>query len=590
MNRHHAFVVLAAIVLMAGCDSGTSTTTTGEQHLRAQPTTAKVARRDITGYLLIDGHLYTPPNRDVIVKAPYASNVDQVLVKQGDHVDKGETIVKMQLPEMQQYFQQAKSTVDAAHSAYSSALAQYGSAYKQAQLALDQARAAERSARQSASSTGDATALNDAIAARQSAEQALIQAKADRDSQVLPYKQQLDQAEAAYRDAKAGVRQANVTAPISGTVVDLNTQAGAAVDNNTVVAHIVDLSDIQVKANITPEQASYVDKDKSCIVIFNGLEDKPFNGEVTNVQTIPAGGGAVKREVTVDFSNDHGLVKPGMTVKSIGIKVGQVHDVLAVPADAVYQDANGRASVRVMNNGQWSARLVETGLTDGFFTEIKSGLSEGDEVRVTLDHRRHHVRRDGGRLPRLGGWAAAGGADILLLETQNDTRTIKAALIGIWRLFEEIGRRLPIMVSATIELNGHDARRAVGRCAGGFAAARRPAVARAELLDGAGVHDGPPAQPRRADGVPDVRLAERRPARRRGLLQRDAGAHGRGARAVHRPGLAEHHRRLLRHDVRAHARLRGDGRRQAAARRRAAAARRCSPASTSSKRTTTTGR
>jgi 5-methyltetrahydrofolate--homocysteine methyltransferase len=54
-------------------------------------------------------------------------------------------------------------------------------------------------------------------------------------------------------------------------------------------------------------------------------------------------------------------------------------------------------------------------------------------------------------------WAAglaAGGADLLLLETQNDTRTIKAALIGIERLFAETGERLPVMVSATIELTG----------------------------------------------------------------------------------------------------------------------------------------
>ena len=54
-------------------------------------------------------------------------------------------------------------------------------------------------------------------------------------------------------------------------------------------------------------------------------------------------------------------------------------------------------------------------------------------------------------------WAAglvAGGADLLELETQNDTRTIKAALIGINRLFDEIGFRVPVMVSATIELTG----------------------------------------------------------------------------------------------------------------------------------------
>ena len=55
------------------------------------------------------------------------------------------------------------------------------------------------------------------------------------------------------------------------------------------------------------------------------------------------------------------------------------------------------------------------------------------------------------------GWAkglVAGGVDLLVLETQNDTRTIKAALIGIERLWDEVGYRLPVVVSATIELTG----------------------------------------------------------------------------------------------------------------------------------------
>jgi len=48
----------------------------------------------------------------------------------------------------------------------------------------------------------------------------------------------------------------------------------------------------------------------------------------------------------------------------------------------------------------------------------------------------------------------AGGADILIVETQQDTRNVKAALIGIWRLFDEIGFRVPVMVSGTIEAMG----------------------------------------------------------------------------------------------------------------------------------------
>ncbi|HXG94910.1 MAG TPA: methionine synthase [Blastocatellia bacterium] len=48
----------------------------------------------------------------------------------------------------------------------------------------------------------------------------------------------------------------------------------------------------------------------------------------------------------------------------------------------------------------------------------------------------------------------AGGVDILLVETQQDTRNAKAALIGIWQLFDEIGFKVPVMVSGTIEAMG----------------------------------------------------------------------------------------------------------------------------------------
>lgn len=47
-----------------------------------------------------------------------------------------------------------------------------------------------------------------------------------------------------------------------------------------------------------------------------------------------------------------------------------------------------------------------------------------------------------------------GGVDILLLETAQDTRNVKAGLIGIWRLFDELGFRVPVMVSGTIEAMG----------------------------------------------------------------------------------------------------------------------------------------
>lgn len=47
-----------------------------------------------------------------------------------------------------------------------------------------------------------------------------------------------------------------------------------------------------------------------------------------------------------------------------------------------------------------------------------------------------------------------GGADILLVETCNDTRTIKSALLAIGQLMRELGVRIPVMVSGTIEPTG----------------------------------------------------------------------------------------------------------------------------------------
>src|SRR5580704_1819181 len=48
----------------------------------------------------------------------------------------------------------------------------------------------------------------------------------------------------------------------------------------------------------------------------------------------------------------------------------------------------------------------------------------------------------------------AGGADLLLIETAFDTRNIKTALVAVERLERELGVRIPVMVSGTIERFG----------------------------------------------------------------------------------------------------------------------------------------
>jgi 5-methyltetrahydrofolate--homocysteine methyltransferase len=66
---------------------------------------------------------------------------------------------------------------------------------------------------------------------------------------------------------------------------------------------------------------------------------------------------------------------------------------------------------------------------------------------VTFEELQEHFR-----VQALG--LMAGGADYLLLETCQDTRNIKAGLIGIETAFEQSGWRIPVAVSATIEATG----------------------------------------------------------------------------------------------------------------------------------------
>jgi 5-methyltetrahydrofolate--homocysteine methyltransferase len=47
-----------------------------------------------------------------------------------------------------------------------------------------------------------------------------------------------------------------------------------------------------------------------------------------------------------------------------------------------------------------------------------------------------------------------GGVDLLLVETCQDTRNVKSALLGIEQLARELGRRIPVIVSGTIEPMG----------------------------------------------------------------------------------------------------------------------------------------
>lgn len=93
--------------------------------------------------------------------------------------------------------------------------------------------------------------------------------------------------------------------------------------------------------------------------------------------------------------------------------------------------------------------VAELGLEDGTF--VACSLGPGTKL-PSLGHIEFDEMKAGYELAVSA--ACDAGADIILLETCQDPLQIKAALIGTEDAFAAKGVRLPIMVSATIEMNG----------------------------------------------------------------------------------------------------------------------------------------
>jgi len=368
---------------------------------KTRPQSAVVTRRDLIAAVPVEGDVVVPPNERADLYAPFKAPVAKVFTTVGANVDKGDVLVELQVPNAQAAYQEARLRVQEAETALANAERQYDSAITAAKRQYEAARAAERSAREPAPAgvespdgdpavnvttpAADTTALTQA---RIDAELALSAEQAAKAAGTAPYRLQLEAARAYFEDAKDGRKLGMVRAPISGTVLALNAQAGAMAgeDRKTPLVTVVDLDELELQGEIDPRQASAVKAGMPVSVSVKEVPNEQFEGRVHAITTRP--GGLLKNKTeylaVIHLKNKGGEVKPGMKA-SAAIELQEIKDCLAVPKDAIHEDSEGRPVIKVMVNNQWDNRVVETGLSDGHYTEIKTGLKEGDVVQVKKD-------------------------------------------------------------------------------------------------------------------------------------------------------------------------------------------------------------
>jgi len=375
--------------------------------MRTRPESATVSKRDLVAVVPVKGDVVAPPTERADLYSPFQAPVAKVYATVGANVKRGDVLVELNVPNAQQAYADARQRVKEAETAYANAAREYDAPIAAARKELDAARAAERSARQPAAPTASVTVDNatgtttttttpapaadvqTASSARIAAEQALAQAQAAKTTALVVYQQQLDTAREYLKEAQSGRKVGMVRSPIDGTVLALNAQAGAVAgtDRKVPLVTVVDLDELEVQGVIDPRQASAVKAGMPVSVTVAEVPNEQFEGRVHSITTRP-GGGLLKNKMeyvaVIHLKNKGGQVKPGMKAGA-AVQLEEQKNVLAVPNDAVHEDSGGRPVVKVLNGSTWTDRVVEIGLSDGHYTEVKSGLKEGEVVQVKQD-------------------------------------------------------------------------------------------------------------------------------------------------------------------------------------------------------------
>nr|AFV98765.1 macrolide-specific efflux protein MacA [Candidatus Snodgrassella sp. T3_2_35043] len=212
---------------------------------------------------------------------------------------------------------------------------------------------------------------------------------------VAELKSQIRQTQIAINTSEADLGYTRITAPMDGTVVSIPVEEGQTVNSSQNTPTIVQLADLskmlnkmqiaegdmsKVKAGMHLTFTTLADNNKvrkaTLEAVDPGLTKMSQGSYDTSTDTTDT---AIYYYARALVPNDDGTLHIGMTTQN-NIFVKSVKNVLTVSNQAIRHN-RGKKVVKVLgDNQQVQEKQIETGITDGMRTEVKSGLKEGDRV------------------------------------------------------------------------------------------------------------------------------------------------------------------------------------------------------------------
>jgi RND family efflux transporter MFP subunit len=192
---------------------------------------------------------------------------------------------------------------------------------------------------------------------------------------------------ADYRNQLADAAKRKVTAPIDGTVNEVNIKNGDDLgkisSGSTKLSPIIigDLGTLKASVSVNEVDIPNVAEGQKVMFKFSAIDDLELSGKVEKIDSLGTiTQGVVTYSVTIGFDVTDPRIKPQMSV-SANIITAVKQNVLLVPDSAV-KTQNGKSYVEVLNDGNALPvqKTVEVGSSNNTDTEIISGINSGDKV------------------------------------------------------------------------------------------------------------------------------------------------------------------------------------------------------------------
>ena len=313
------------------------------------PVTDMVTEGTFTTTVEAKGQL--KPISSSVVSPSVDGTVDSINVQAGQSVNEGDVLMTIKNDELDRNVAEAQRAVAAAQEDLANA--QKAAAAAQATPTTDVEGAT------AAAGVSAASADTNAVSA---AQRSLASAQAN-----------LDQA-----NAKASSR--TVTAPSSGSIVELNAKVGATVTGGMIMGEsdtsggkqcmqIADLSKMKVTVQVGEKDIAKIAVGQSANVTYPAFPDIVSQGTVTAIASVANsdssyGGGSVTFNVDILIEAPDARLKPGMTAE-VSVVTEQLDDVVMVPTMALMTEDGEHYYVNVATDdeGKQTRRVKVTVVT-----------------------------------------------------------------------------------------------------------------------------------------------------------------------------------------------------------------------------------